>query len=113
MEQEKQQYATPDIEKRKHRRAQLVTEIRCETSRHQELLVTRDISVGGVFVSAKKNFPRGSEVSLSLRLGPGGPGISCRAKVVYSVKGLGMGVEFLDLNDEARRAIQKFVDEAD
>ncbi len=113
MEEAERQFTTPGIEKRQHRRAQLVTEIRCKTSGREQLLVTRDISVGGVFVTSKKPLPHGSEISLSLRLGPSDPAISCHAKVVYSVKGLGMGVQFLDLSEDARQAIQKFVDEAD
>ncbi|MGH9433604.1 MAG: PilZ domain-containing protein [Terriglobia bacterium] len=35
--------------------------------------------------------------------------VSCRCRVIYSVDGRGIGVEFLDLSDESRRVLKKFV----
>ena len=61
----------------------------------------------------KKPLPTGSEVSLSLRLGSSNSPVSCRAKVIYVVANLGMGVQFVDLSEEARRAIEKFVDDSE
>src|SRR5947207_4699849 len=105
-------FVTPDIDKRLHRRAKLVTQIRCEALGCEEVHVTRDVSVGGLFVSSKNPFPQDSVVSVSFHLRPSQPAISCRGKVVYSLKGLGMGVQFTDLNDLARAALEKFVDES-
>lgn len=102
---------TPEIDKRQYRRARLVTQARCETLGREDLLVTRDVSVGGLFLIAKQNYPAPSEISLSFRLNPTGPPLSCRGKVVYAVRGVGMGVEFVDLSEDARQALQKFVDE--
>ncbi len=112
MEEEKPQYITPDIEKRQHRRVRLVTEVRCAALGRQEVLVTRDVSIGGLFVSAKKPFPSDAEVSITMRLRPEDKAISCRGKVAYSLEGMGMGVQFTDLSEEDLRAIQKFVDAA-
>lgn len=113
MEQEGQDYVSPEIEKRQHRRAKLVTQLRCEALGQEELLVSRDISVGGMFVTAKEPFPQDSEVVLGFRLTSRDPLIACRGKVVYAIRGLGMGIMFLDLSEDTRQAIQKFVDAAD
>jgi hypothetical protein len=51
-------------------------------------------------------------VTLSFNLGTDLPHISCRGKVVYSMQGMGMGIQFTDLPDEFLQALQKFVDEA-
>jgi uncharacterized protein (TIGR02266 family) len=111
-EEEIQQLQKPGIEKREHRRARLVTQVRCESLGREEMLLTRDVSVGGVFVSSKDPFPTGSDIALALQLAAGGKSLSAHGKVVYSLKGLGMGIQFLDLDDENRVTLQKFVDEA-
>jgi uncharacterized protein (TIGR02266 family) len=102
----------PGIEKREHRRARLVTQVRCEALGREEMLLTRDVSVGGLFVSTKDPFPMGSEIAVALQLASGAKPLSTRGKVVYSLKGLGMGIQFAELSEDARVTLQKFVDEA-
>jgi len=103
---------TPEIDKRQYRRVKLITELQCEAVGREEVAVSRDISVGGMFVTAKNPFPQNSEIALSFRLRSGDPLISCRGKIMHSIKGRGMGVMFLDLSEEVRETLQKFVDEA-
>jgi uncharacterized protein (TIGR02266 family) len=105
-------YVRPGIDKRQHRRASLVTEVRCEALGREELLLTRDVSAGGLFVSAKEPFPMGSEVSLKLKLPTRDSLLSARGTVVYSLKGMGMGVQFADIAEDLRSDLQKFVDES-
>ena len=112
MEEPGREYITPEIERRQHRRARLVTQVRCEALGREDLLVSRDISAGGLFVRAKEPFPLGSEVSLSFRLAPVDPLVACRGKVVYSAQDVGMGIQFVDLGEESRQRLQKFVDES-
>jgi hypothetical protein len=111
-EDETQQLMRTGIDKREHRRARLVTQVRCEALGREEMLLTRDVSVGGVFVSAKDPFPVGSEIAVTLQLAAGGDSLATSGKVVYSLKGLGMGIQFTALNDESRAVLQKFVDES-
>ncbi len=111
-EQESKEYVTPDIDKRQHRRANLITQVRCDALQRQGLMVTRDISVGGMFVIEKNPFPSDSEVTTNFRLEPTSDLLTCPGKVAYSIKGMGMGIMFHDLSEDATRALQKFVDEA-
>ena len=111
-EHESKTFITPEIEKRRHRRANLITQVRCDAIQRQALMVTRDISVGGMFVTEENPFPADSEVTTMFRLDPASDLLSCQGKVAYAIKGMGMGIAFTDLSDEVRQALQKFVDEA-
>ena len=113
MQEEGREYITPEIEKRQHRRAKLVTQVQCEALGRESIMVTRDVSVGGMFVSTKNPFPQDCEVALSFRLRAADSPLSCRGKIVYAIPGMGMGIEFAGLSEEARQVLQKFVDEAD
>ena len=113
MEEEGRAYVKPEIEKRQHRRARLVTQISCAALGREELLLSRDVSVGGMFVTAREPFPQDSEVAVAFRLSPKDPLICCRGKIVYAILGVGMGVMFTDLDDSFRQSLQKFVDAAD
>jgi len=112
VEPEGREFVTPEIEKRQHRRAKLLTQIRCEALGREELHETRDVSVGGLFVTSKEPFPQDSEVSVFFHLRSSDPAISCQGKVVYSLRGLGMGVQFTGLSHADRVSLQKFVDES-
>ncbi len=111
MEEQGRELVTPQIEKRLHRRAKLVTHVQCDTLGRNDLLVTRDVSTGGMFVSTNTPLPIESLVGLSFNLGMGKPVISCKGKVVFSKQGMGMGIEFVGLSDESRQSLEKFVDE--
>ncbi|HEV2352376.1 MAG TPA: PilZ domain-containing protein [Terriglobia bacterium] len=112
MADEGREYITPEIDKRRQRRAQLITEVKCEALNRDEFLVTRDVSAGGLFVSTKNPLPLKSEVRVAFSLATGSAAISCRGRVVYSMQGLGMGIQFADLSEDGRSALEKFVDEA-
>ncbi len=109
---EERAFTTPQIDKRRYRRIALVSEVRCAALERDEILVTRDVSVGGAFITASKPLPAGADVTLALRLSSGGPLLTCHGKVVSSLLGRGMAVEFTGLAADAAAALQKFVDES-
>jgi hypothetical protein len=112
MADEGRELITPDIDKRRQRRVKLITEVKCEALSRDEVLVTRDVSAGGLFVSAKNPLPLEAEVRVAFSLAPGSPSISCLGKVVYSMPGMGMGIQFTEISEESYVALEKFVDEA-
>ena len=97
------------IERRQYRRVGLVTEVRCEHGGKEEILLTRDISEGGIFVASEKPFPLGTEVKILLHLSASGPGLELAGCVVYNVPDLGMGIEFSNLSEAARTILREFV----
>jgi c-di-GMP-binding flagellar brake protein YcgR len=105
------QLIRPEVERRQYRRVKLVTQVHCEEMDRNEIMVTRDVSLGGMFINVKLPLPIDSELSLTFRLNPTEPAIACRARVMFSRVGLGMGIKFLDVSQEAQQALQKFVDE--
>jgi c-di-GMP-binding flagellar brake protein YcgR len=113
VDEEDQQLTRVEVERRQYRRVKLVTQVRCEAPECNEVRVTRDVSVGGMFFNVRFPLPIGSEMSITFRLYPTEPPITCRAKVTFSRVGLGMGIEFQDLSTEAQRTIQRFLDEVD
>jgi c-di-GMP-binding flagellar brake protein YcgR len=102
-----------EVERRQYRRAKLVTQVHCEAPECNEVRVTRDVSIGGMFFNVRFPLPMGSEMSITFRLYPAEPAITCRAKVTFSRVGLGMGIQFQDLSTEAQQTIQRFLDEVD
>lgn len=112
MAEEGREFVTPGIDKRRQRRAKLITEVKCEALNRDEFLVTRDVSVGGMFLTTKTPLPLESSVRVAFSLAAGSPAISCSGRVVYSMQGLGMGIQFMDLNEESHAALGKFIDEA-
>jgi len=101
-----------EIDKRKFRRARLITQVKCEASGREAVAVSRDISAGGMFLNDPEPFPKNSVVSLAFRLNPTDPVMSCQGEVVYSIKGVGMGVMFTQISPEVRQALESFVNES-
>jgi hypothetical protein len=112
VELENQELLQAEIEKRKYRRAKLITQVKCEAMGREDLAVTRDVSVGGMFLNEKDPFPPNATVKLAFRLSPTEPLLTCGGQVVYSIQGVGMGIMFTDLSDEVRETLQKFIDAA-
>ncbi len=98
-----------EVERRQYRRVKLVTQVHCEAPERDEIMVTRDVSLGGMFINVNSPLPIDSELSLAFRVAPAGPPIACRGRVMFSRAGLGMGIQFLDLSAAARQTLQKFV----
>ncbi|MFH0754326.1 MAG: PilZ domain-containing protein [Candidatus Omnitrophota bacterium] len=83
------------------------------------LMHTENLSIGGVAVIIKKAFELFAGVVVDVDLMDGGDPISCQARVVWVVRRKGIeehkpffydvGLEFVDLKEEARRRIEAMV----
>jgi PilZ domain len=69
-----------------------------------------DISTRGMFINTTHNFPEGAVLNVQFRLGHSGVQISTRAEVRYCLPGVGVGVEFVDIADDAVKAIEDEVE---
>src|SRR6476661_5793805 len=65
-----------------------------------------DLSTRGMFIHTTRVFPEGSILKVSFRLHKSNVEISVRAEVRHCEPGLGVGVEFVDLSDDASKAIE-------
>jgi hypothetical protein len=66
-----------------------------------------DISPHGMFLNTMREFPEGAILKLSFRLARSGTLVQTRSEVRYCLKGVGVGVEFVDISPEAVRAIEE------
>lgn len=66
-----------------------------------------DISVQGMFVNTSTHFPEGAVVILRFRLTRSNIEVQTRGEVRYCLPGIGIGVEFIGIGPEAKRAIEE------
>jgi c-di-GMP-binding flagellar brake protein YcgR len=104
--------ATPPPEKRriprKHPRVRLLTQVESQTSGASSLGRTKNISQGGLLVYSRETFDASTKVIVRFNLSPGhlieAPGV-----VMHSLPQVSMGIKFLQLKDDDRKAIEEFV----
>jgi hypothetical protein len=70
-----------------------------------------DLSTGGLFINTPHTFAKGTKLKLRFDLPGSGVLVQAVGEVRYCLPGMGVGVEFVNLPDFARSAIQKEVDE--
>jgi hypothetical protein len=70
-------------------------------------LRTPDISPQGMFINTVQEFPLGAVLYVRFRLRNSGIRVHTKAEVRYCLSGVGIGVEFTEMTDSARRAIEE------
>jgi PilZ domain-containing protein len=75
---------------------------------HSEAVPTRvpDISPQGMFINTPRHFAEGTVLKVKFRLDRSNYEVQARAEVRYCLDGVGIGIEFTDIADEAREAIR-------
>jgi hypothetical protein len=66
-----------------------------------------DLSIQGMFVQTVRHFNEGAVLKVRFRLARSQKEINTRAEVRYCLPGVGIGIEFLDISDESRKAIEE------
>jgi uncharacterized protein (TIGR02266 family) len=67
-----------------------------------------NISIGGLFISTEEPIREGTRMVVRFEL-PNKHRVIAVSRVCYVRKGLGLGVEFLSLDDEDREEIQTYI----
>jgi hypothetical protein len=62
---------------------------------------TKDISVGGLYMNTQATIPQGAVLLVRIPFRADAT-VVCRAEVIYSEPGRGLGLRFIDLSDEGR-----------
>lgn len=75
---------------------------------YSEDVITRppDISTRGMFINTNRSLPEGAVLNVRFRLTHSGVEIRSRCEVRYCLAGVGVGVEFIDIEPDAVRAIE-------
>ena len=66
-----------------------------------------DLSPHGMFINTRTDYPEGAVLKLRFRLSRTDVLIETRCEVRYCLRGVGIGVEFVDVSPESVRAIEK------
>lgn len=93
--------------RRKTPRVPLATQIHFGDS--MAVALSRDLSVGGIFVDTKEPCSIGTHLDLRFNLTEHEPIIIAKGEVRYVVPKLGMGVQFSEITKEDRKRIAEFV----
>ena len=70
-------------------------------------LRTPNISTQGMFINTVQEFPLGAVLYVRFRLGRTVRVVHAKAEVRYCLPGVGIGVEFTDMSESARHAIEE------
>jgi hypothetical protein len=94
---------------RLHPRIHSLREISIEYEGYSEPVTSRppDISIHGMFINTARKFPEGAVLNLKLRLDLTDAEIHTRCEVRYFLPGVGVGVEFVGIPQNAIESIQE------
>jgi hypothetical protein len=92
-------------ERRQFDRSRLIVDVHFDGADSTGIAGTKDISLGGLYLSTQVPIPEGA--TLTLRIPLGGEHVIVKADVVYSNPGHGVGVRFHRLSDEAHAVMER------
>ena len=92
-------------ERRQHDRSRVIVDVRFDGGDATGVASTKDISVGGLYMSTQADIAVGD--TLALRIPLAGQHVVVKGDVVYSNPGHGVGVRFHRLSSEARELMER------
>ena len=104
VEEDRSDDISPD-ERRQFNRSRLIVDVHFDGADSTGVASTKDMSLGGVYLTTQSLLPLG--VTLTLRIPLGGEHVIVKADVVYSNPGHGVGVRFHRLPDETRALMER------
>jgi hypothetical protein len=97
---------------RSTRRVHTVSGIVLNYEGNAELTFVRspDVSTRGMFISTMRSFPEGAILNVRFRLALTGASVRARGEVRYCLPGVGIGLEFVDLDPEVLKLLEREVE---
>ena len=95
-------------ERRAHDRSRLIVDVFFDGQDVTGVASTKDISPGGLYLNTQANFPVGAVIMLRIPFRQDAE-VVCRAEVMYSEPGSGVGLRFIDVSDEGRAILEREV----
>ncbi len=97
-------FESPD-ERRAHDRSRLILDVFFDGEDMTGVASTKDISAGGLYMNTQAAVPQGAILVVRIPFRPDAT-VVCRAEVIYSEPGRGLGLRFIDLSDEGRTLLE-------
>jgi hypothetical protein len=74
-----------------------------------ERIISRvpDVSTSGMFINTSRQYAEGAVLNLSFCLALSGLEVQARGEVRYSLPGVGIGVQFIDISENAIHSIEQ------
>jgi len=95
-------------ERRRYKRVSFFTEVEWGVYGAKFEGKISDLSVGGAYIDTLSPCPEGSEITMRFQL-PNGKQLMLKGVVKTSFAGMGMGIEFINLTDADRKALEEFI----
>jgi hypothetical protein len=92
-------------ERRQHDRSRVIVDVHFDGGDATGVASTKDISMGGLYMSTQADIPVGE--TLALRIPLAGHHVVIKGDVVYSNPGHGVGVRFHRLPNQARELMER------
>lgn len=103
----KEQFETQD-ERRAHDRSRLIVDVFFDGQDVTGVASTKDISPGGLYLNTQASIPQGAVLMVRIPFRPNVE-VICRAEVIYSEPGRGVGLQFRDVTEEGRAVLEREV----
>ncbi|HSD45526.1 MAG TPA: PilZ domain-containing protein [Pyrinomonadaceae bacterium] len=97
-------FESPD-ERRAYDRARLILDVFFDGEDMTGIASTKDISPGGLYMNTQATIPQGAVLIVRIPFRADAT-VVCRAEVIYSEPGRGLGLRFIDLSDEGRALLE-------
>ncbi|HKV33854.1 MAG TPA: PilZ domain-containing protein [Pyrinomonadaceae bacterium] len=95
-------------ERRAHDRTRLIVDVFFDGHDVTGVASTKDISPGGLYLNTQTVIPQGAILLVRIPFRPDAE-VVCRAEVIYSEPGRGVGLRFRDVTDEGRAVLEREV----
>lgn len=95
-------------ERRAHDRSRLILDVFFDGHDVTGVASTKDISPGGLYMNTRANIPEGAFLMVRIPFSSEAQ-VVCKAEVIYSNPGQGVGLRFHDLTDEVRATLEREV----
>jgi hypothetical protein len=92
-------------ERRAHDRSRLIVDVFFDGHDVTGVASTKDISPGGLYMNTQANIPEGAFLMVRIPFRPDVQ-VVCKAEVIYSNPGNGVGLRFVELTDEVRAVLE-------
>ena len=95
-------------ERRAHDRTRLIVDVFFDGQDVTGVASTKDISPGGLYLNTQAVIPQGAMLLVRIPF-RSDTEVVCRAEVIYSEPGRGIGLRFRDVTDEGRAVLEREV----
>ena len=98
-------------DRRKFERIPLAIVVRYSDHEEQVAVMSRDLSLGGLFLGTVTPAPMATALALHLYLPAPHGEVHAHGKVMHCLQGIGMGVEFADFDGDGRQRLRHYLEQ--